>query len=1102
MLKLTYLRVLAAALVAVVFLFGLYTLDRQLLNQHAYHTHSEVRRALDDAKVRLDREISGVLHAVQAFGLGLSATVDPTVPVIERLGALSTRYNPSLVQVGYHPLFSGEASYYPPASQLTPLPMPQVRLLGAQEQTVMFAADGGVLQILHSVVANKGSSPTVVSGRVDIATLLEQSVALDAYPHVQFHIDYRAVGAVRRVSIWGTSPSVEIQASQSILPIEVGELRLSAWYLGEERSLPATVWLLRLILLLFAIACALLAKRYLVKLKAVQKLVRRLRNIFAYSPIPTVGKLASGSSTFYVNSAFEDCYGYNAKELQELEQEKGVRGVLERLFPEPVQYRNTLRAWARQIRHRTEGLHASMDVVVCCKSGEQKKALLSVVFLDHPNIDEWMAVLVDVQEQYQADKKNQLYSQVFNAVQEAIVVTDRDEKVVDINPAYSAITGFEKEEVVGSAVPRIYTDQQGEAFFHAVGTALKNTGQWRGEYWSRRKSDEFYQRDMSLSAVYDDDGKLTHYVSVFTDVTEKKRQQKELELMKHFDLLTQLPNRALFTDRFEQAAARCRRNGTLIAVCIFDLDEFKQINHQYGELVGDQLLIAVSNRIRMSVREEDTLSRFGGDEFTLLLGDIDTTDSCIQTLERIQENLRYPYDLNGQQIKTSASIGVTLYPQDDDDLDMLLRHADQAMYQAKLTGRDTYCLFNRENDQRLIAQHDRLRTIEEALADEQFVLYYQPKVNLSTGDVFGVEALIRWRHPERGVLPPGAFLPHVDGHAVELDMGHWVILAALKQMDEWYQQELELQVSINISSFHMQSGLFYTQLQEALDRYSHINPAKLQIEVLESSTLADISSIRDMVAACHDELGVSIALDDFGTGYSSLTHIKELNADTVKIDQTFVRDLLEDPNDYAIADGVIRLADAFGRQVVAEGVEEVEHGLMLMAMGCAFAQGYCIAKPMPAEDVGTWIENYEHNAKWREFPFGQLTPAESQLTIFKTSFNYWAEKIASTLEEAMQQDDSQYCAIRSGNHCHCGVWLEREKRNHLFDQQWVVQLEKSHRKVHALADEIETLGEGAQQVLQAIKFSEFESARDKVSALIERPVFAVASSAGHATARA
>ncbi len=1089
--RVRYASVLFVALIAVVFLVGLYTLDRQLVEQHASRTKSEASHALETARIRLEREINSVIHAVQAFGLGLSTVDTPSIELIEQMGALSTQYHPALIQVGYHPVPAGAAIYYPAASALVPLPLPQVRLMGARDETVMFAEEAGGLQILHSIVIDEAHKPTVVSGRVAIATLLERTVVLTEHPHVKFFIDFHAVGAAQHVPLWGEPPIVDDGAFTAILPVSVGELRLWAWYAGGQPPLPLTVWVMRSVLLLFALASVLFAKRYWLKLKDVQTMVRRLRNLFSYSPIPA-GAMLSAKSSLHVNAAFEDCYGYDIAELEKLRKEQGMRAVLRLLFPDPVQYRRTLKTWAQQVRCGEAGLHTPTSVVLRCKDGSTKLALLNVILMNHPSVDEWIAVLMDVEEERKANEQNQLYSQVFNAVQEAILITDTKDNVVDINPAYNAITGYSKEELVGRVIPRVYTDQQGEAFFDAMETALEKTGLWRGEYWSWRKDDEFYQRDMSVSAVYDNEGKATHYVSVFTDATEKKRQQKELELMKHFDLLTHLPNRTLFTDRFEQAAARCRRNGTLIAVCVFDLDEFKQINHDYGEALGDQLLIAVSNRIRMSVREEDTLSRFGGDEFILLLGDIDTADSCVQTLERIQENLRYPYDLDGQQIKTSASVGVTLYPQDDDDLDILLRHADQAMYQAKLTGRDTYCLFNRENDQRLVEQHDRLRSIEKALADEQFVLYYQPKVNLSTGEVFGAEALIRWNHPERGVLPPGAFLPHVDGHPVELKMGHWVILAALKQMDIWHQQGLEFQVSINISSFHMQSGLFYTQLQEALARYPDIKPSNLQIEVLESSTLADITSIRDMVAACHNELGVSIALDDFGTGYSSLTHIKELSADTVKIDQTFVRDMLEDPNDYAIVDGVVRLADAFNRCVVAEGVEEAEHGLMLMAMGCTHAQGYCIAKPMPASELPAWIKNYEHHATWGAFPFGKLTPAESQLVILKMSFGHWAAQIERNMKLAQRESNGQYCAIRGDSHCHCNVWLEREKRSHLFDQTWLAKLDVLHQEAHTLADEIDRLEQGSQQVLQAIKYSEFEGVRDALLALIDRPVFATA----------
>lgn len=447
-------------------------------------------------------------------------------------------------------------------------------------------------------------------------------------------------------------------------------------------------------------------------------------------------------------------------------------------------------------------------------------------------------------------------------------------------------------------------------------------------------------------------------------ILNRETEEKKLNYLAHYDVLTGLPNRTMFIDRFNQAIAHSKRKSTQIAVCFLDLDRFKPINDMFGHDVGDKLLVEVAKRIQSTIRENDTVSRQGGDEFLLVLGDIKSAIEYEQTLDRIHRALAEPYVIDNEPFNISASSGVTLYPEDNSNLDTLIRHADQAMYAAKQAGRNCYKFFNSKENEKTAYRHTQLTQIQRGLDGNQFQLYYQPKVNMVTGKVYGAEALIRWIDPEKGIIPPLEFLPIVEGTPLEIDIGNWVINEALSQQQQWVEKGLVLQVSINIASYHLVSPDFLNVLEHAMKKYASVPPRSLQLEILESSVLGDINAIRDVIKTCQETLGISVALDDFGTGYSSLTHVRRLSANIIKVDQSFVRDMIEDEEDYAIIDTVIGLARAFNLDVIAEGVETTEQGLMLIEMGCNHAQGYGIAKPMPANDLPRWLTDYVPNQAW------------------------------------------------------------------------------------------------------------------------------------------
>ena len=447
-------------------------------------------------------------------------------------------------------------------------------------------------------------------------------------------------------------------------------------------------------------------------------------------------------------------------------------------------------------------------------------------------------------------------------------------------------------------------------------------------------------------------------------IKTQKEYQAQLERLVHFDGLTGLPNRVLLTDRLSQNMSQCQRRNRSLAVVFMDLDDFKDINDSYGHNVGDELLVKMSRRMNEVLRKGDTLARIGGDEFVAIMTDLENIEESGSILERLLNVAADPVTVGDNVVHVSVSIGLTLYPQDDVDADQLIRHADKAMHVAKQNGKNRYYLFDTAKNHQINTQLQSIENICAALHKREFVLYYQPKVNMRTGEVIGVEALIRWQHPERGIISPMDFLPVIEGHVVSLELGEWVIATALSQISQWKNLGVNLPISVNISAYQIQQANFTSRIAALLQSHSEVNPRFLELEILETSALSDIEQVSTTMVECH-ELGVRFALDDFGTGYSSLTYLKRLPAYLIKIDQSFVRGMLNDANDLAIIEGVVGLAKAFQREVIAEGVETEAHKEALLHLGCELGQGYGIARPMPADDIHKWLANRTVADTWQ-----------------------------------------------------------------------------------------------------------------------------------------
>jgi diguanylate cyclase (GGDEF)-like protein/PAS domain S-box-containing protein len=651
----------------------------------------------------------------------------------------------------------------------------------------------------------------------------------------------------------------------------------------------------------------------------------------------------------------------------------------------------------------------------------------------------------DISVRKKAEDELRLAASVFAHAREAIMITTVAGEIVDVNKTFTRITGYERDEVLGKN-PRIMSSGRHERDFYAtLWTDLTRQGHWVGEVWNRRKSGEVFAVMQTISAVRDAHGDLLHYVSLFSDITAQKEHQHQLEHIAHYDALTNLPNRALLADRLQQGLAQTQRRGQFLAVAYLDLDGFKGINDNHGHDAGDQLLITLANRMKQALREGDTLARIGGDEFVAVLGDLPDVTASEPMLSRLLVAAAQPVHVGSQTLQVSASLGVTFYPQSDDvDADHMLRQADQAMYQAKLAGKNRYHVFDAEQDRSVRGHHESLEHIRSGLARQEFVLHYQPKVNMRTGKVIGAEALIRWQHPLRGLLAPGAFLPVIEQHPMAVDLGEWVIEAALIQMEQWRALGLDMPVSVNVGAHQLQQTNFAHRLQAMLAAHPTVKPASLGLELRETSALQDIANVSSVMEACH-RIGVNFALDDFGTGYSSLTYLKRLPATLLKIDQSFVRDMLDDPEDLAILEGIIGLASAFGRDVIAEGMETLDHGCMLLQLGCEQAQGYGIARPMPADAMPEWVRDWRLPVHWE-------TPVPISRDDFPLLFANAQHRAWLTALETFCRGSGEAPPEMDHRQCQFGRWLHTAGKSRYSAHTHFTEVVALHQEVHKLAN--------------------------------------------------
>ena len=535
--------------------------------------------------------------------------------------------------------------------------------------------------------------------------------------------------------------------------------------------------------------------------------------------------------------------------------------------------------------------------------------------------------------------------------------TDAAGNITYVNEQFCTISGYSAQELLGQNHRILNSEQHPPGFFIDLWQSISRGQVWRGEICNRSKDGRLYWVESTIVPLFDAaNQRVEKYVSIRFDVSEKRTLMQTLQWRAERDELTGLPNRFLLSERLEQAIAAVQRYHGTLAVGMLDLDGFKLINDRYGHATGDRLLVAVADRLKQIMRGEDTLARLGGDEFVLVLR-VQDTEELESAMRRILSALSSVYTIDGIGIHISASIGVTLYPNDNEDAETLLRHADQAMYKAKQRGRDCFHLFDVALDKVAKTAFETVIRVRQALHNGELCLYYQPKINLNSGAVIGFEALLRWQHPQEGLIPPLDFLPLVEQTDLIVEIGEWVIDQALNQIGRWAALGHTWSVSVNIAALHFQRADFTETLKSLLACHPNVAPQMLDIEIVESVVLENIQHVSKSLIACQD-LGVTFSLDDFGAGYSSLSYLKQLPTQSIKIDQSFIRHILDDKDSLVLTKAIIGLAKSFNREVIAEGVETVEQGVLLMRLGCDVAQGYGIAKPMPVEQVSRWVAQF------------------------------------------------------------------------------------------------------------------------------------------------
>jgi len=598
------------------------------------------------------------------------------------------------------------------------------------------------------------------------------------------------------------------------------------------------------------------------------------------------------------------------------------------------------------------GTRAEQELNLVRRDGTVRTVLVQGVRAE--GAAECRVTMTDISARKDSEEQLKLAALVYQAIGEAIMVTDAANRIIAVNEAFSDLTGYTAAEAIGRSSSLLRSGRQDAQFYQEMWHALNTTGRWQGEILNRRKSGAVFAEWLVINTIHDATGAVLRRVAMFSDITERKRAEATIWRQANYDPLTGLPNRNLFRDRLQQDIKNLRSGDETLALMFIDLDNFKEVNDSLGHSRGDQLLIEAARRIGSCVRDGDTVARLGGDEFTIILANVADPLRIEQVAQTILQEIARPYPLDGDRAHVSGSIGITLFPNDAADIESLLKNADQAMYEAKAQGRNRYCYFTAVMQQAAMARLQLANDLRGALAAGQLMVYYQPIVQLPGQRCVKAEALLRWWHPQRGLVGPGEFIPLAEQIGIIGELGDWVFRQATGEVTKWIAMDVGCtQVSVNKSPRQFASS------SAQLDWFDHLRAAGLppfcvNVEITEGLLLDARPDVTGGLLRLH-EAGVQISLDDFGTGYSAMSYLKKFPIDYLKIDQSFVRDMVTDASDQAIVEAIIVMAHKLGMKVVAEGVETVAQRDLLTAAGCDFAQGYLFARPLPKEDFLAYL---------------------------------------------------------------------------------------------------------------------------------------------------
>jgi diguanylate cyclase (GGDEF)-like protein/PAS domain S-box-containing protein len=683
-------------------------------------------------------------------------------------------------------------------------------------------------------------------------------------------------------------------------------------------------------------------------LKVAQASEARMRGLIDASPVPFALN-TDQQEISYFNPAFTSTFGYTLADAPTLDDWWLLA------YPDPAYRERVTTTWWKkmELAKSTTSTFEPMEVDIRCKDGSVRTALVGAALLANSFHDSHLVTLYDITDRRVAERRLRVLAGAFQHSGEAILVTNELRRIVEVNAAFERMTGYAAEEVLGKDPSFLASGRTTAEEYAQMQQGLAEANFWKGELWDRHKDGHIFPVLVTLATIRDDSNAVRHYVASYTDITERKAYEERISYLAHHDALTKLPNRFSLQDRLEQALATARRDHTRLAVLLIDLDNFKTINDTLGHNIGDGILVEVARRLRESVRDSDIVARLGGDEFVVAL--TESGSGAVPVLAaKLLHALARPYVIDGYDLNSTPSIGISVYPEDGDSAESLIKSSDVAMYHAKSNGRNNFQFFTPAMN---VAATERLNienSLRLGLERHQFLLHYQPQVDVTSGQVVGVEALVRWQHPQFGMVVPDRFIPIAEETGLILPLGAWVLEAAVEQLAAWESQGLRgLRMAINLSARQLRDNGLLPVIEAVLGRYG-VRAEQIELEITESAAMENAERTAAILLQLR-AMGVGLAIDDFGTGYSSLSYLKRLPVGTLKIDRSFVMDIERDENDAAICTATISLAHSLGLSVVAEGVETAAQLEYLKKLGCDLAQGYYFSKPMPAEECTAFI---------------------------------------------------------------------------------------------------------------------------------------------------